>query len=196
VYMTLGTNTNTDTSIFRSVVEGLSDLDADVLITIGAGNDPTRIGPLPELVRGAVRAAIVGAAPLLGGDLPCRCRNHPQRPGTRSAAVGSASKCNARRRCPPAWVALRFTVIGELNRRMALTSDHLAEPVERRPPPRLRVDTCHQKECGDTDGDVDQEDQPPADQGQQATEHGARRRRDRPAGIITAMLRARGDPDS
>lgn len=46
VYMTLGTNTNTDISVFRSVIEGLSDLDVEVLITIGFGNDPASIGPL------------------------------------------------------------------------------------------------------------------------------------------------------
>ena len=46
VYMTLGTNTNTDISMFRSVIDGLSDLDVEVLITIGFGSDPTSIGPL------------------------------------------------------------------------------------------------------------------------------------------------------
>jgi len=49
VYMTLGTNTgtNADISMFRSVIEGLDDLDVDVLITIGFGKDPSLIGPLP-----------------------------------------------------------------------------------------------------------------------------------------------------
>ena len=46
VYMTLGTNTNGDISMFRSVIDGLSDLDIDVLITIGVGRDPASIGPL------------------------------------------------------------------------------------------------------------------------------------------------------
>ena len=46
IYMTLGTNTNGDISMFRSVIEGLSDLDVDVLITIGVGKDPASIGPL------------------------------------------------------------------------------------------------------------------------------------------------------
>jgi UDP:flavonoid glycosyltransferase YjiC (YdhE family) len=46
VYMTLGTNTNGDISMFRSVIEGLSDLDVDVLITIGVGRDSASIGPL------------------------------------------------------------------------------------------------------------------------------------------------------
>ena len=46
VYMTLGTNTNTDISMFRSVIEGLSELDVDVLITIGFGKDPASLGPL------------------------------------------------------------------------------------------------------------------------------------------------------
>ena len=50
VYMTLGTNssTNSDVSMFRSVIEGLEDLDIDVLITIGFGKDPAMIGPLAK----------------------------------------------------------------------------------------------------------------------------------------------------
>lgn len=50
VNMTLGTNsgTNSDVSMFRSVVDGLKGLDIDVLITIGFGKDPSTMGPLPE----------------------------------------------------------------------------------------------------------------------------------------------------
>ncbi len=50
VYMTLGTNsgTNSDVSMFRSVIDGLKGLDIDVLITIGFGKDRSTIGPLPE----------------------------------------------------------------------------------------------------------------------------------------------------
>jgi UDP:flavonoid glycosyltransferase YjiC (YdhE family) len=48
VYMTLGTNTNSDVSMFRSVIEGLSGKDVDLLITIGFGGDPDSIGPLPS----------------------------------------------------------------------------------------------------------------------------------------------------
>jgi UDP:flavonoid glycosyltransferase YjiC (YdhE family) len=44
--MTLGTNTNSDTAMFRSVIDGLCDLDVDVLLTIGHGRDPAAIGPL------------------------------------------------------------------------------------------------------------------------------------------------------
>ena len=49
VYMTLGTNTgtNTDITMFRSVIDGLDDLDVDVLITIEFGKDPSSLGPLP-----------------------------------------------------------------------------------------------------------------------------------------------------
>lgn len=47
VYMTLGTNTNSDTSMFRSVIDGLCDLAVDVLITIGPGKDPAALGSLP-----------------------------------------------------------------------------------------------------------------------------------------------------
>jgi UDP:flavonoid glycosyltransferase YjiC (YdhE family) len=50
VYMTLGTNsgTNSDVSMFRSVIDGLQGLDIDVLITIGFGKDLSTLGPLPE----------------------------------------------------------------------------------------------------------------------------------------------------
>jgi UDP:flavonoid glycosyltransferase YjiC (YdhE family) len=49
VYMTLGTNngTNTNMSVFRSVIDGLDDLDVDVQITMGVGKDLSSIGPLP-----------------------------------------------------------------------------------------------------------------------------------------------------
>jgi len=47
VYMTLGTLTNSDTSMFRNVIDGLSDLNVEVLITIGHGKDPHSLGPLP-----------------------------------------------------------------------------------------------------------------------------------------------------
>jgi MGT family glycosyltransferase len=42
--------TNGDISMFRSVIDGLGNLDADVLITIGFEGDPASLGPLPENV--------------------------------------------------------------------------------------------------------------------------------------------------
>jgi UDP:flavonoid glycosyltransferase YjiC (YdhE family) len=50
LHMTLGTNmgTNGDISMFRSVIDGLSSLDVDVLITIGFEGDSASLGPLPE----------------------------------------------------------------------------------------------------------------------------------------------------
>lgn len=49
VHTTLGTNisTNGDVSMFYSVIEGLADLDVDVLITVGFDKNATSIGPLP-----------------------------------------------------------------------------------------------------------------------------------------------------
>lgn len=47
VYMTLGTNTNTNLSMFRSVLDGLSDQAVDVLLTIGFESDATAFAPLP-----------------------------------------------------------------------------------------------------------------------------------------------------
>ena len=50
VYMTLGTNfsTNSDLSMFRCVVAGLSSLPVAVVITIGFETDPAAFAPLPE----------------------------------------------------------------------------------------------------------------------------------------------------
>jgi len=52
LHMTLGTNmgTNGDISMFRSVIDGLSSLDVDVLITMGFEGDPASLGPWPENV--------------------------------------------------------------------------------------------------------------------------------------------------
>jgi UDP:flavonoid glycosyltransferase YjiC (YdhE family) len=47
VYMTLGTNTNSDITMFRSVIEGLSGLNVEVLITVGFGKDLDSFKPLP-----------------------------------------------------------------------------------------------------------------------------------------------------
>src|SRR5207302_7854330 len=50
VYFTLGTNTNTNLSMFRAVIDGLCDLDVELLVTIGYGRDPESLGPLPRNV--------------------------------------------------------------------------------------------------------------------------------------------------
>jgi UDP:flavonoid glycosyltransferase YjiC (YdhE family) len=52
LHMTLGTNigTNGDIAMFRSVINGLSSLDVDVLITTGVEGDPASLGPWPENV--------------------------------------------------------------------------------------------------------------------------------------------------
>lgn len=47
IYMTLGTNTNSDITMFQSVRDGLCDLDVDVLMTLGAGRDLEPLGTLP-----------------------------------------------------------------------------------------------------------------------------------------------------
>jgi UDP:flavonoid glycosyltransferase YjiC (YdhE family) len=48
IHMTLGTNsgTNGDIAMFRSVIDGLGDLDIEALITIGPGRDPASLEPL------------------------------------------------------------------------------------------------------------------------------------------------------
>ncbi len=47
VYMTLGTNTNSDQAMFRSVIDGLAESEADLLVTTGPGSNPACLGPLP-----------------------------------------------------------------------------------------------------------------------------------------------------
>ena len=49
LHMTLGTNrgTNGDIEMFRSVIDGLSDLDVDAAITLGFEGDPASLGALP-----------------------------------------------------------------------------------------------------------------------------------------------------
>ena len=46
IYMTLGTNTNSDIAMFQSVRDGLRDLAIDVLMTLGTGRDPKPLGTL------------------------------------------------------------------------------------------------------------------------------------------------------
>ena len=47
VYMTLGTNTNSNTPVFRAVIDGLARLDVDVLVALGFATDVASIGSLP-----------------------------------------------------------------------------------------------------------------------------------------------------
>jgi UDP:flavonoid glycosyltransferase YjiC (YdhE family) len=47
VYMTLGTETNTDVSMFRSSLDGLADLDLEVVVTAGTHRDPSFVGTVP-----------------------------------------------------------------------------------------------------------------------------------------------------
>ena len=47
VYLTLGTVFN-DLSTFRLLLDALADLDCSVIATIGRGNDPASLAPLPE----------------------------------------------------------------------------------------------------------------------------------------------------
>jgi UDP:flavonoid glycosyltransferase YjiC (YdhE family) len=51
VYGTLGTMSNTDTSIFRAILEGLADEPVNVVLTVGPNNDPATLAPLPPTAR-------------------------------------------------------------------------------------------------------------------------------------------------
>lgn len=47
VYLTLGTFSNTNTGLFRLLVQALSGLDVDVLVTVGRDVDPADLAPVP-----------------------------------------------------------------------------------------------------------------------------------------------------
>jgi UDP:flavonoid glycosyltransferase YjiC (YdhE family) len=47
VYVTLGTLSNSDTNVFRAVLDGLADEPLNVVVTVGPNNDPSMVGPLP-----------------------------------------------------------------------------------------------------------------------------------------------------
>ena len=50
VYVTLGTMWS-EPAVFRTVLEGLADESVDVLVTVGSGNDPTALDPVPGNAR-------------------------------------------------------------------------------------------------------------------------------------------------
>lgn len=47
VYMTLGTELNSDVSVFRAVLDGLADEPVQVIVTVGRANDPAMLDPVP-----------------------------------------------------------------------------------------------------------------------------------------------------
>ena len=51
VYVTLGTTFNGEPGVFEMVLEGLRDVDANVIATTGGAIDPTSFGPQPVHVR-------------------------------------------------------------------------------------------------------------------------------------------------
>jgi UDP:flavonoid glycosyltransferase YjiC (YdhE family) len=51
VYMTLGTVTNTDVTVFRAVLEGLAEEHLNLIVTVGRDNDPEMLGALPANAR-------------------------------------------------------------------------------------------------------------------------------------------------
>jgi UDP:flavonoid glycosyltransferase YjiC (YdhE family) len=50
VYVSLGTIFNQNLGVFRAILEGLSDLELNVIVTIGSDNDPAALGPQPPHV--------------------------------------------------------------------------------------------------------------------------------------------------
>lgn len=51
VYMTLGTELNTDTSVFRAALDGLADEPVNLVVTVGRDNDPAMLEPIPQNAR-------------------------------------------------------------------------------------------------------------------------------------------------
>ena len=50
VYVSLGTIFNQNLAVFAAILDGLGGEDFNVILTIGAGNDPAALGPQPENV--------------------------------------------------------------------------------------------------------------------------------------------------
>jgi UDP:flavonoid glycosyltransferase YjiC (YdhE family) len=51
VYATLGTFSNSDAAVFRSIVDGLAAEPVNVVVTVGQGNDPAALEPAPANTR-------------------------------------------------------------------------------------------------------------------------------------------------
>lgn len=51
VYLTLGTFFANNTEVFRTALAGLANEDVEVVVTVGADNDPAAIGPVPANTR-------------------------------------------------------------------------------------------------------------------------------------------------
>jgi MGT family glycosyltransferase len=51
VYVTLGTFFGGNTEVFGAVLEGLTGENVEVVVTVGADNDPSLLGPVPGNVR-------------------------------------------------------------------------------------------------------------------------------------------------
>lgn len=51
IYLTLGTFSNNDLGVFRTVLDGLADESVDVVATVGRDNDPDRLRPWPRNAR-------------------------------------------------------------------------------------------------------------------------------------------------
>ena len=51
VYVTLGTFFGGNTHVFRAVLEGLAAEDLEVVVTVGADNDPAELGSVPDNAR-------------------------------------------------------------------------------------------------------------------------------------------------
>jgi UDP:flavonoid glycosyltransferase YjiC (YdhE family) len=51
VYLTLGTFFSANSEVFRTVLEALQGVHAEVVVTVGADGDPGQLGPVPDNVR-------------------------------------------------------------------------------------------------------------------------------------------------
>ena len=82
IYATIGTVMSI-APLIRWLIDGLSPLDAEVVITTGTGVDPGSLGPLPENVH---VERLIPQSLLLAHSPAASCWQEPVRDGTRGDA--------------------------------------------------------------------------------------------------------------
>lgn len=91
VYLTLGTSFRGNTDVFRTALSGLAGEDIEVVVTVGAANDPATLGDIPANARVERYIPPGELLPRLLGRRPSRrCRHDVRLAGARRAPSGPA----------------------------------------------------------------------------------------------------------